>query len=49
MLYTWHRRYALRKVRIGREVWYDLDGAIEIEFLTRQSRRGRPRQSRRTA
>ncbi|HET8684990.1 MAG TPA: hypothetical protein VFM54_24420 [Micromonosporaceae bacterium] len=45
MLRMWVRRRGLRRARMDGSVWYDLDGALEIERDTRESGRGRPRGS----
>ena len=43
MLRAWHRRHGLRRARVDGVWWYHLEGAIEQEWLSRESGRGRPR------
>lgn len=43
MLRWWHRRYGLRRARLDGQWWYHVEGAIELEWTTAASGRGRPR------
>jgi hypothetical protein len=45
MLRNWSRRYGLHRVKLDGQWWVHLEGAIEQEYLTRASGRGRPRRA----
>jgi len=46
MLRKWSARRGVRRIRIGREVWWDLAAAIEAEHQARTSGSGRIRRGR---
>jgi hypothetical protein len=46
MLRKWSTRRGVRRIRIGREVWWDLAAAIEAEYRARTAGSGRIRRGR---
>jgi hypothetical protein len=44
----WKRRRLITGYRVGRETWYRLDELVEVEYVLRNSRTGRPRRAART-
>lgn len=43
MVRDWHRRKLIVGYRVGKEVYYRLEGLVEVEYTLRTSGRGRPR------
>lgn len=46
-LRKWSKRHGLTRVKLDGQWWYGLEAAIEIEYRTASSGRGRPRGTRR--